>query len=107
MDFRSPCSFCWHRNRGRGEALNSGHIVRIFTVHTVEFLAQFLRKVQPVVHRLYRTDFYSPYNRFAAQISRRFVLCVFWLFDMIFKEVVQSFNTQKFDVVGMNFEAFV
>jgi hypothetical protein len=74
----------------------------------IEFLAHFSRKVQPVVHRSYRTAFYSPYNRFVAQISRRFVLCVFWEFDTVFKEVVQSFNTQKFDVVvGTNFKASV
>jgi hypothetical protein len=35
-------------------------------------------------------------------------VCVFWEFDMVFKEVVQSFNTQKFVVVvGTNFEASV
>jgi len=33
-------------------------------------------------------------------------MCVLWEFDTIFKEVVQSFNTQKF-VVDTNFEASV
>jgi hypothetical protein len=77
MNLRFPYSFCWHINRGGGTTLNTGRTVWIFTVCMTEFLEQFSRKVQLLVHRSYRMDFYSSYNRFVAQKLRRIAMCVF------------------------------